>query len=75
MGGGNNPDEASVLDKNRTRVRKDERASSTGVWFGGGWAKSWGEEVQDNSAKLDARGPSVRSLPLPGCTPGCTHLT
>ena len=46
MGGGNNPDEASVLDKNRTRVRKDERASSTGVWFGGGWAKSWGEEVR-----------------------------
>jgi hypothetical protein len=46
VGGGNNPDEASVLDKNRTRVRRDERASSTGVWFGGGWAKSWGEEVR-----------------------------
>lgn len=46
VGGGNNPDEASVLWKNRTRVRKDERASSTGVWFGGGRAKSWGEEVR-----------------------------
>lgn len=41
VGGGNNPDEASVLDKNRTRVRRDERASSTDVWFGVGERSVW----------------------------------
>ena len=73
VGGGNNPDEASVLDKIRTRVRRDERASSTDVWFGGGRAKSVGEEfaMKFCEGSQFRRGLCFRErplLPLPATT-------